>query len=106
VYEYDDVNYYQARSPSGFARQQGFAYNGQTTTNSFETGRSHYTSRIESYPYRDRHWSDRHVFDEVRFSEDQYNYYQSRDGYDRFREKWWDKGHNEYESNLNGEFGP
>lgn len=125
VYEYDNFGYPSARSPGDFARQQGFPADNraakyyakerdyhrphEVTSTSYQTRNKHY--RNIDIPSDERRWEERHfdMFNEARsYSDERYvnNHYSSRDGYDRFREKWWTKEHDEYGSNLNGEFGP
>ncbi|KAL3791337.1 hypothetical protein HJC23_006066 [Cyclotella cryptica] len=101
----------QQQSERWWARRDG-AYEYVTTTNSYQeahTRRNYRERSKEGFPYKERVWNGRNFFDEQRFSNKQYEYYktESRDGeYDRFREKWWTKGHNEYEPYFNGDFGP
>lgn len=111
IYEYDDVNnrrgYYG--SPGDYARRQGYNHRPEGMEYNREYGANNDSyrpsfERRESY-HKQRSWID-DQFNEARFSDDQYDYYQSREGYDRFRDKWWTRGYDEYGFNLNGEFGP
>jgi curved DNA-binding protein CbpA len=121
---YEEEHYYQPRH-NGFGRvesqqqqrerwwaQQDSVYEYAKATNSYREApsRRNYSARPkEGFPYKERLGNERHIFDEPRFSSKQYEYYKTERGgaeYDRFREKWWTKGHNEYESHFNGEFGP
>ncbi|KAL7479289.1 hypothetical protein ACHAW6_005026 [Cyclotella cf. meneghiniana] len=92
--------------------QQDSVYEYPKATNPYRKApsRRKYSARhMEGFPYKERLWNERHILDEPRFSNKQYEYYKTDQGaaeYDRFREKWWTKGHNEYESHFNGEFGP
>jgi curved DNA-binding protein CbpA len=119
VYEYDDVNYNQRGyyyDSRGDARQSyNWHIHRDSREYSFNTGAfERYNrndglfERREGY-HKQRSWIDdsfNDPFKEAGYSEDQYDYYQSREGYHRFRDKWWSRGYDEYGSNLSGEFGP
>ena len=125
VYQYDDVRtdqyQYNSRRDADFAtyRQapanEGTFNSHQRTMDNFARSEDYgfrddrHNNNFHSYPSRgtptmERWWEE--DFDDTKFIEDDYRYYPHDDGYDRFRDKWWTKGHDEYNSNLNGEFGP
>lgn len=119
VYNYDDVmsNQYQndSRRYTDFSRYQAAPANQQTfnsyhntRSNDFDFRHNMDSDQLHSHPSRntpnmERWWKE--DFDDTKFIEDDYRYYE-HDEYDRFRDKWWTKGHDEYNSKMNGDFGP
>ena len=117
VYEYDDVTHNRGYgTPGDFARQSfqyGYQQGFYNTNRAYSNNQYQVNSQIfdgSGYVRRDGFHKERawfyDQFDDARYDEVPYDYYQSREGYDRFRDKWWTKGHDEYDSRLNGDFGP
>jgi curved DNA-binding protein CbpA len=111
VYEYEDDYQTNWRNGGSYGERsmEGFLYSNEPegTTHTYQTW-SHRNMPKEGFPYKERLWNERHMFDTPRFSNEKYEYYNSNfaRGYDRFREKWWTKEHDEYNSHFNGDFGP